>query len=147
LPDLIRGFASKKTVEIRNPQSTRPWQHVIDPLYGYLLTAESILSGKTTPAFNFGPLEESLSVQEVAELAQSTWGQQTKVEFTESESAPYEAGLLELDATLAEKELGWMPLMSQKDSVISTVSWWKRKLNGEMSAEEACEGDLERYEF
>lgn len=147
LPDLIRGFSKGIPVEVRNPKSTRPWQHVADPLYGYLQTAESILEGRRPTSYNFGPREESLTVGRVVEIARESWKTPTSVTLIESDSNPYEAKLLELDSRLAENELGWAPKYSQNDSIGSTVTWWKRTMSGEMKAEEACAKDLERYEL
>ena len=147
LPDLIRSFSSNTVVEVRNPNSTRPWQHVADPLLGYLMAAESILVGKRVPSFNFGPFENSLTVAEVVEIARASWSDSTQFKIVKPDANLYEAGLLELDAGLAQRELKWKPKYSQVDSVKSTVEWWKRTLNQKMSATEACISDLERYEF
>ena len=84
LPDLIKGFITNSSVEIRNPNSTRPWQHVLDPLSGYLLALAKDTKENT---FNFSPNSESLSVKEVTKIAQQSWGGQSKVNFSEAKDS------------------------------------------------------------
>ena len=138
LPDLIKSFSSKSNILIRNPQSTRPWQHALDPLWGYVLalTAES-----TEPAFNFSPDGKSLSVMEVANIAIDTWGVNTKIDFALQQSN-LESNTLELNSSLAKSHLNWKNRWSQEDAVISTVNWWKSIEDKKLSPIEACEINL-----
>jgi CDP-glucose 4,6-dehydratase len=144
LPDLIRGFLSGNAIEIRNPESTRPWQHVLDPLAGYVMASNYVLNGNGADAFNFAPDGESLSVKAVAEIAQKTWGEDSKLEVIPS-NASLEAATLQLDSNLAKEVLGWRPKWSQEEAVESTVRWWKKVLQQETSPVDACESDLTEY--
>lgn len=139
LPDLIKSLSSNSNILLRNPQSTRPWQHALDPLWGYVLalTAES-----TESAFNFSPDGKSLTVLEVANIATSTWGSNTKIDF-DPQQAKLESNTLELDSSLAMSKLNWRNRWSQKGAVISTVNWWKSIKDNTLSPMEACEINLE----
>ena len=141
LPDLVRGFQKGESVEIRNPQSTRPWQHVLDPLTGYLLAAAKSTLGTQYTAFNFAPNGESLSVKKVCDIAAETWGGAVGVRVSEDVST-LEAKALELDASLARAELGWSPLWTQEEAVRSTINWWKKILHEPKSPMQACLDDL-----
>jgi CDP-glucose 4,6-dehydratase len=129
MPDLIKGFSLNKYVEIRNPLSTRPWQHALDPIHGYLKSLEAILDGDCRNAYNFGPC----------------WFEKVEVVFGKSDAKVKEATLLELDPTLAMDELEWKPAWNQKEAVESTVNWWAKHLNDGAKADELCENDLEDF--
>ena len=144
LPDLIRGFEGKKRIEIRNPESTRPWQHVLDPLTGYLGALNEALNGKEVYAFNFGPSGKSLTVREVAELASSTWGHVEGIDFKQTSlEQNHEAINLSLDSSHARNTLNWNSNWSQPDSVIATVEWWKNVIEGGVSPSQACLKDID----
>lgn len=144
LPDLIRGFISEKPVVIRNPESTRPWQHVLDPLAGYLATLESILVGEKHTSLNFGPSDLSLRVRDVANLAADSWGLPIEFEF-ESNTAGFssEAKSLNLDSSRARKVLNWHPYWGQAESVIATVNWWKNVFHHKMNCKDASLFDIQ----
>jgi CDP-glucose 4,6-dehydratase len=139
LPDLINSLLSNSNILIRNPQSTRPWQHALDPLWGYVLalTAES-----TELAFNFSPDGKSLTVLEVANIAGSTWGSNIKIEI-ESQQTKIESNTLELNSSLAVTTLNWKNKWSQETAVISTINWWKSIQENKLSPIEACDVNLE----
>jgi CDP-glucose 4,6-dehydratase len=102
LPDLIRGFISEKPIPIRNPNSTRPWQHVLDPLLGYVMVLEAVLAGQNIEAMNFGPDDKSISVKEVVEICASVWSPAGGIKFEyETNSEGIEAVNLDLDSSLA----------------------------------------------
>ena len=144
LPDLIRGFETKSPVEIRNSNSTRPWQHVLDPLTGYLLALEHSLNGANIDALNFGPTSKSITVEEVVTIATNAWPSQVKINFQKSlKKNELEATHLELDSTKARQLLNWTPKWSQYESIAATVSWWDRVLNKKMTALESCRLDLD----
>lgn len=142
LPDLIRGVETGNTTVIRNPGSTRPWQHVLDPLFGYVLLLEASLQREMPTAFNFGPTGPSLCVKEVAEIAKSVWSEKIKYEITKS-NAEIESGKLQLNSNLAKSILNWGPVWSQNDSIIATIKWWKKVILNEDSALSACLADIE----
>ena len=143
MPDLIRGLVSGGPIEIRNPRSTRPWQHVLDPLHGYLLGLEAILEGADIKTVNFGPDGESMTVREVVEVATSIWPGEISVKFgNNSETSAMEATNLHLDSSVAKELLGWRPLWSQKDAVIATIQWWNQFLSKTRTAEDSSLFDI-----
>lgn len=139
LPDLIKSFISNSDIVLRNPQSTRPWQHALDPLWGYVL---ALTEGLNEPAFNFSPDGDSLNVHEVANIALNTWGANLKI-VLESNQSKLESNTLELNSSLAKSKLNWSNRWSQKEAVISTVNWWKSIEDNTLSPMEACEINLE----
>jgi CDP-glucose 4,6-dehydratase len=144
LPDLIRGFLSEKTIPIRNPNSTRPWQHVLDPLVGYVMSVEAILNGSAIESLNFGPIEKSITVKEVVEKCALTWDPSGSIKFDfQTQNSIIEAVNLDLDSQKARSELGWKPKWSQIEAAVSTTNWWKKVSSGECSSEKACLIDIE----
>lgn len=144
IPDLIRGFVSNSVVQVRNPQSTRPWQHVLDPLYGYLLTLEAQLNGLDIEALNFGPTEESMTVNEVIEIAQKVWPNPTKIDCFASEGSK-EAKYLGLNPSKAMEILNWQPYWNQRQAVVSTIQWWEKVMLANKTEMEACRADIELF--
>ena len=143
LPDLIRGFESKNRIEIRNPESTRPWQHVLDPLMGYLKVLNAVLGGKNAEAFNFGPSGESLTVRDVAELASTTWGHTAGIDYVQNPLEQYHESVnLSLDSSQARDYLNWDSKWSQAESVVATVEWWKSVLQKRETPIQACLNDI-----
>lgn len=143
VPDLIRGFHAQHEVRIRNPHSTRPWQHVLDPLRGYLMAAEySLLQGDIS-AFNFGPDGDSLSVSQLIKVASSVWENEIPQMIYETGNSNLEAGTLQLDSNLSKKLLNWHPVWTQEEAIRDTFSWWNKVLYKDISAEEACIHDIE----
>ena len=133
IPDCFRGFENKEPVLLRYPDAVRPWQHVLDPLAGYLQLAQRLCLGdgqKFAAAWNFGPDAESdATVGQIAELAAHLWGDDAKVVRAESTHNPHEAGLLRLDSSRARAELGWRPRWSLQKAVLRAVTWhrsWER---------------------
>jgi CDP-glucose 4,6-dehydratase len=130
IPDLLRSALTGKSVEIRNPESTRPWQHVLDPLYGYLLTLEQMISGKKSVNLNFGPnATEQLSVREIVEkfLAEFQFATSLEIRVNYSESTNFselEAQNLSLDSSCAFSELNWQNSWSPQIAVQRTGRWW-----------------------
>lgn len=145
LPDLVKGFIADSEVKLRNPDSTRPWQHVLDPLAGYLMAIEHLLGDGDVPAFNFGPSERSLKVREVVDVARETWPRPTLVAYAHSGAdVAGEASTLQLDATLARTLLGWKMKWSQSEAVAATVHWWNKVVNDGVRAQDACVLDIEK---
>ncbi len=126
LPDFVRAVVEKRPIRIRNPLATRPWQHVLEPLSGYLLLGALLLDEpeKYGSAWNFGPRDtDVLSVEEILKLAIAQWGA-GNVE-TEALKQPHEATLLKLDISKAEAYLGWQPHLSCREAIRRTVEWYK----------------------
>lgn len=141
LPDVIRSYINQEPVHIRNPESTRPWQHVLDPLAGYILALKKKENYERFPAYNFGPNEESLSVRSVLTVAKLALD--SKIDIVELESQQsHEASKLDLDSTKAFSQLGWRNSWSQEKAVEDTIRWWKDTLSRELSHEEACQRDI-----
>lgn len=143
LPDLIRAFAAGRTALLRHPDYTRPWQHVLDPLAGYLDLGERILTAGDVPdSVNFGP-DADRTVGDVADMAVAAWGDGAAWVHEPDDTMP-EMDLLSLDSSRAKAFLGWHPRWSTEDAVGSTIMWWKHHLNA-TSAIELCLADIERY--
>ena len=145
IPDLIRSIENNQRLEIRNPYSTRPWQHVIDPLSGYIRGAVSVIQKDNFESLNFGPNEKSLTVMEVLEISKNSSKHQISIEVDESKKLEKESALLDLDSTLANELLGWQPTWSQSDAVKLTIEWWSKVLDDEASPREACVYDIKEF--
>lgn len=144
IPDLVRNASKNITTPMRNPHSVRPWQHVLEPLNGYLLLGDKLLRGKKefATSYNFGPsLTDNITVQDVANFSKKTWN---AINF-KMESQPdqlHEAGLLKLDISKAEKELNWHPLWNAEEAISFTVDWYKNYyLENKISSKE----DLKKF--
>lgn len=139
IPDLIKAIALKQKAKIRNPNSTRPWQHVLEPLRGYLMLGERLLRGEKefATAFNFGPnLQDNLRVEEILKIAKKLWDQVDYV-FERDLNDPHEAGLLMLDVSKAQKLLNWKPAMNSLESIKYTISWYREFYeNGQIASQE-----------
>jgi CDP-glucose 4,6-dehydratase len=146
VPDLIRGYQTNTKIIIRNPDSTRPWQHVLDPLFGYLLALEAILEKNTISNLNFGPLGKSLSVGELIEVATLVipiFGDLIEEVADNHDSA--EARVLELDSSLSQEKLGWIPKWEQRLAIRKTFEWWKELHENRLEASELCRTDIKDY--
>jgi CDP-glucose 4,6-dehydratase len=145
LPDLIRGFFSNKKVEIRNPDSLRPWQHVLDPLFGYLSIASSLLNQSgLLDAFNFGPDEKSkLRVSEMADFACSYWPKSQGWKYVPNGEDLPESNLLWLSSERAKKELGWRNKLDAKEAIKWTIDW--ELMARDKGALAALDNQIERY--
>jgi CDP-glucose 4,6-dehydratase len=136
VPDCIRAFAAGSPVVIRRPESVRPWQHVLDPLAGYLMLAERLC---THPAdfgepWNFGPVEdEARPVRWVVSRLSELWADGAGWTL-ESGEQPHEAGLLQVDASKARARLRWRPRLGLDEALRWTVDWYQRARQGEDAA-------------
>jgi CDP-glucose 4,6-dehydratase len=144
IPDLLRAFIAKREIVLRNPESTRPWQHVLDPLVGYLMAIERVLDGELIEAINFGPDSKSLSVKKIAEISLKAWPYQSEIHKSQGNSEKtMESVSLELDSSLAREKLNWSPIWSQEEAVISTINWWDSVINKGVNPVIACEQDID----
>lgn len=127
VPDLVRAAAKGEVEPLRSPDAVRPWQHVLEPLSGYLELGRRLLVGEKAcaDAWNFGPAEEqAVTVGEAAELLRRFW---PKVEFrfAPQPGAPHEAKLLRLDCAKAERELNWRGVWSTEEAFRHTAGWYR----------------------
>jgi CDP-glucose 4,6-dehydratase len=132
LPDLVRGFISGKPVLIRHPHSIRPWQHVLEPLHGYIRLAERLLTYDPhyATAYNFGPIEDDARpVSWIAERMSEFWGDGASWVW-DKEQSPHEAQYLKLDASRARADLGWTPLLRLDAALDFLVQWYQTWLSG-----------------
>jgi CDP-glucose 4,6-dehydratase len=127
IPDCIRALESNKPIEIRNPNATRPWQHVLEPLNGYLLLASRMYEDpqKFCGAWNFGPNYDSIiPVGEVADMVVAAWGKGSWMDNL-NKDGPHEATLLRLDISKAKSYLKWFPVWDTEKAIEQTVDWYK----------------------
>jgi CDP-glucose 4,6-dehydratase len=145
VPDAIRALGRGEPIGVRNPAATRPWQHVLEPLDGYLLLAERLSADPTlADAFNFGPqLEANRSVRELVAAALSHWPG-SWVDQSDP-GAPHEASLLNLAIDKAHQRLGWTPRWDFATTVERTVGWYRQVRQGQASALACCLEDLEAF--
>lgn len=125
IPDAIEAFESQKPLVIRNPLATRPWQHVLEPLSGYLVLSQALYQegAKYDGAWNFGPKDEDTRpVQEVINLLIQHWGQSASWKQDDGVQ-PHEAHSLKLDCSKARQYLGWMPKLNLEQAVEHIVQW------------------------
>lgn len=128
IPDIIRATSQNKTTIVRNPASTRPWQHVLEPLTGYMQVGWKLLEGKKEFAnnWNFGPDEDAtLTVKEVIEHAKKSWEAITYTLDQDSDH-PHEARLLTLDSTKARTQLRWKNVWKNEPTFDRTITWYKK---------------------
>ena len=133
IPDIVRATAARAPLHIRSPFSVRPWQHVLEPLSGYLGVAAQLLT-KGQPfagPWNFGPnVSGTVNVRDLAAMIQQSWGQGAP-EFTYPQpqngatDEPHEAGILRLDSTKAQTQLGWQPQLELQEAAAMTVDWYR----------------------
>lgn len=131
LPDVFRAASSQSVLRIRNPNAIRPWQHVLEPLRGYLILAQHLDQARYqySSSYNFGPRDDDArSVGEVVSEICHLWGDIIEVEH-EVEKQPHEASYLKLDISKARNELNWQPALSLRESLSLTVDWMKHYLN------------------
>jgi CDP-glucose 4,6-dehydratase len=147
VPDLVRGIGRGEPVVIRNPASIRPWQHVLEPLAGYLMLARALHEepAKFSDAFNFGPAEADLPVGVLARRFVEALGRGTLAPPPQGDQ-PHEAGLLLLDSTKARDVLGWAPKLGIEDTVELTVDWYREHQEDPAGARAITERQLALYE-
>ncbi|MEI7658888.1 MAG: CDP-glucose 4,6-dehydratase [Phycisphaerae bacterium] len=127
--DLVRAIGAGRPAVVRNINAVRPWQHVLEPLSGYLMLARALCEqGKAvSPAFNFGPpAEQARTVGEVVKAFVEQWGPEASWRHDPPPNAPHEAGLLMLDPSKAIRELGWRPRLDLATTLRFTAEWYRR---------------------
>ncbi|MFN8611348.1 MAG: CDP-glucose 4,6-dehydratase [Vulcanimicrobiota bacterium] len=147
VPDCLRAFASGQPVHLRYPRAVRPWQHVLEPLSGYLLLAERLAGGEGFESgWNFGPSNEEghAEVGQVARRLAELWGEGARVKLEQQAQGPHEAGLLRLDVSQAAARLKWRPRWSLQQALAATVDWQKSFMAGQ-SARDLCLEQLDLF--
>lgn len=146
IPDAVRAWSARQPLRVRRPRATRPWQHVLEALAGYLVLAERLHSAPAIGgAYNFGPeTHEAATVREVVTLAQREFGS-GEVVFEQEESGPHEAGWLALEVAKSRAVLGVRPRWSLAEAVERSMLWYRRQLDG-VAAERLCAEDIAAFE-
>ena len=146
IPDAVRAWQKGVSVEIRRPNSVRPWQHILDPLFGYIILAEKLSTNiNMFNAFNFGPEnQEAAPVKFVIELARKAYGSGTVLNSKKTKG-PHEAGLLTLDISRAQQTLGYSPRLKLFDAIKLTMNWYRSQYSG-LNPRELCYNDISFYE-
>jgi len=144
IPDVIRTVARSEVTAIRNPRSVRPWQHVLDPLSGYLLLGQGLLEGREQyeGSWNFGPEPaDCLPVAGVLDEFNRHWAD-VRWKDVSGNKEPHESGMLRLDCSRANHELGWAPVWDVRAAIARTANWYKGfVLNRSVGSQD----DLEAY--
>jgi len=147
IPDLIRGFQAKQPVRIRRPKALRPWQHVLEPLHGYMMLAERLLARQAqfASAFNFGPGNDEIwMVEKIADRMVALWGKEAAW-VNDPEPGVHEAGVLRLDVSKARAELGWQPCLSIETALTWTIDWFRACEKG-ASMQQETQAQINAYE-
>ena len=137
IPDIVRAALSNEILDVRLPHAIRPWQHVLEPLYGYLLMAESLFSGqKEIKKMNFGPSSQNqVSVQEIIDFSLSHLSQENSFSTSITSANYLESDYLMLNSEFARQELGWAPVLGWKESLALALDWYVGFKNGETAAD------------
>lgn len=148
LPDAARAFSRGEILQIRNPNSTRPWQHVLEPLVGYLQLAEGLVEGRTqsiSHSWNFGPVaEDAIPVNQVVGLFAHEWGPEARWHAEPSATGLKEASVLAVDASLSKAHLGWAPRWGVAEATRRTAAWYRDYASGR-AASELVARDIEAF--
>src|SRR5664280_2112891 len=150
IPDSVRALAAGDPIVVRNPDAVRPWQHVLEPLAGYLwLGARMLREGRRYEgAWNFGPTDQAgdHSVRWVVERFLGEWGTGSWVTAGGTEPKPHEAHRLSLDSAKARDQLGWAPVWDAQTAVSRTASWYREYYRAPAAARELVENQIRAYE-
>jgi CDP-glucose 4,6-dehydratase len=133
IPDVLRSIERNKPIELRNPQAVRPWQHVLEPLFGYIELASRLFAGEESliGAWNFGPNDTDLrSVKEAVDILMCLCDDKQPT-IRQSGDHPHEADMLKLDITKAKTRLTWKPVWSLKEALEHTLLWHQESLKNE----------------
>ena len=150
VPDIVTAFQQGEPARIRYPEAVRPWQHVLDPLHGYLLLARALVEGGeggegADAGWNFGPVADAAQpVSWICDRMAAAWGAGAGWE-RDGRDHPAETGCLTLDASRAVRELGWAPRLDLETALAWTVDWYRAFHDGR-PARDLCIKDLEAYE-
>jgi CDP-glucose 4,6-dehydratase len=147
IPDILKAFEKNEAVVVRNPLATRPWQHVLEPLAGYLILAQLLYQDGSDYAegWNFGPKDEDCkSVSWILDKMVSKWGNGASWELDKNNN-PHEAGYLKLDCSKAAMQLNWYPKWNLNYTLESIINWHQNYLNGK-NIQEQCLLEINKYQ-
>lgn len=146
LPDAVRAWSAGDPLLVRRPDATRPWQHVLEPLAGYLMLAETLWQQpELAGPFNFGPkADEAATVRSVIGLARESYGG-GDIRWGDGTDGPHESGMLALDIAKAGRELGFEPVWNTEQAVGRTFRWYKSQQEG-VAARALCDAEISAYE-
>lgn len=147
IPDILNAFENEEAVIIRNPMSTRPWQHVLEPLSGYLVLAQHLYEDGSIYAegWNFGPKDEDCkSVSWILDKMVAKWGKGASWRLDKNNN-PHEAGYLKLDCSKAAMHLNWYPKWNLEDTLESIINWHQHYLSGK-NIQEQCLLEIAKYQ-
>jgi CDP-glucose 4,6-dehydratase len=145
IPDAVRAWRNGETLDVRRPEAVRPWQHVLEPLYGYLRLAQRLYDKPAlASAYNFGPgAEDAVPVRDLVELARAAYGE-GEVQFGETDG-PHESAWLALDSAKAKRALGISPVLTLVQAVTRTMAWYRAHKDG-TDAQRLCVADIADFE-
>ncbi|HUQ77868.1 MAG TPA: CDP-glucose 4,6-dehydratase [Patescibacteria group bacterium] len=150
IPDSVRALVAGEPIVVRNPDAIRPWQHVLEPLSGYLRLGALLLADgqRYAGAWNFGPTAQGADrpVCWVVERFVDEWGSGSWTTPPTTEGQPHEALLLSLDSTKAHEQLDWAPVWDARTAVHRTASWYREYYRAPAAARELVEHDLDAYQ-
>ena len=150
VPDAARALAAGNPIVVRNPDATRPWQHVLEPLSGYLWLGARLLSDgqRLAGPWNFGPTNagEDRSVRWVVEQFLAEWGSGSWSAVEEPENQPHEAHRLSLDSSKAREQLGWAPVWDAPTAVARTAAWYREYYRAPSAARDLVDDELRSYQ-
>lgn len=146
IPDAVRAWSSETPLEVRRPAAIRPWQHVLEPLAGYLCLAEKLADEpQLAGSYNLGPhTHEAAMVQDVLELARQAFGR-GEIQWNEAGATGHEAGWLSLETAKARHRLGLVPRWTLEEGVARTMNWYRRQNDGSDAAT-LCAEDIAAFE-
>jgi CDP-glucose 4,6-dehydratase len=147
LPDIFKALREEQEIIIRNPNSTRPWQFVLEPLAGYLQLAVSLSKNKGNfcEAYNFGPkVKDVMNVEQVVKTAIKTFGSGT-YKVIQNKQQPHEAKLLSLDIKKAATQLNWEPVLNATSAIQRTMAWYKHSMQKNIDVYQLCVQDINHF--
>ena len=146
VPDIVRGIASDQPIIIRQPDSVRPWQHVLEPVRGYLMLARQLWEDRDfAEAWNFGPQDQdAISVGDLAKHMIAKWGK-GELKIQPEKNAPHEAQLLRLNTTKARTRLGWRPVLDIDQALSWTADWYRKFYDEPSSASSMVAEQIELF--
>jgi CDP-glucose 4,6-dehydratase len=148
VPDCVRSWSTDKTADLRNPKATRPWQHVLEPLSGYLMLASALRGHEKFHGepFNFGPpAHQNHTVLELVKAMAQYWDKVQWNDISESDDGPYESGLLKLNCDKALHQLHWKAVLNFNETVEMTTEWYRSYYNQAEKASDITKKQIQKY--